>query len=282
MKTSPVLVALALLLLSSCAKEEPANAEPDSYPLAAGIADEASGIADSRANPGNLWVQQDGGNAPELILISHTAQPVKKIFLKGVSNRDWEDMVLAGGPDPARNYIYIGEIGDNASVYNEYAILRFPEPAAATDTVSQVESIRFRYPDGPHDAEAFLIEPGTSDIYIITKRDAKSLLYRIASPYSTTVVNTAVAAGQLPYNLVVSAALQPDGRGIVVKDYLNLYYYPRQSGESIAKALTAGFTNLPYTPEQQGEAVCFSNDNLYYFTLSEKVNSNVSLVRYRK
>jgi hypothetical protein len=145
-----------------------------------------------------------------------------------------------------------------------------------------VDAIRFRYPDGSHDAEAILVEPGTLDIYIITKREAKSQLYKISYPYSTTSENTAQAAGQLPYNFVVSAAITPDGKGVAVKDYLNIYYYPRNAGESVSTVLAKNYTRLTYTPEQQGEALCFSNDGKSYFTLSEKVNAPVSLMVYPK
>jgi hypothetical protein len=283
MKYLLVMVASMATILVACDKNNQMdNNDPLIIPVSEGIVNEVSGIADSKANPGALWVEQDGGNPSELILLSHNAQLQKKIVIKGILNRDWEDMTLATGPDVSKNYIYIGEIGDNATVYNSYAIIRFPEPSSAVDSVLQSDIISFKYPDGAHDAEAFLVEPGSLDIYIITKRETKSLIYKLTYPYSVTTLNSTVAVGQLPYNLVVSAAIQPDGKGVVVKDYSNIYYYPRESGETIQVVLAKNFQRLNYVAEQQGEAICFSNDSQHYFTLSERVNTNVSLYYYRK
>jgi hypothetical protein len=116
-------------------------------------------------------VQEDGGNPPQLILLNHSGTVQKTVYIKGAVNRDWEDMGLAGTD------IYIADIGDNNSVYQEYTFYKFPEPFSSVDTISNFETIRFRYPDRPHDAEAFLVDPSTNDIYIITKRDSSSRIY---------------------------------------------------------------------------------------------------------
>ena len=283
MKNILIMVALQAIFLISCKKAGQTSENiPDSFPVSQGVADEASGIADSKANPGAIWVEQDGGNPPEIILLSHNAQLLKKIPVPGILNRDWEDMCLADGPNPSQNYIYIGEIGDNALVYDSYSIIRFPEPSSSADNISNPEIISFKYPDGSHDAEAFLVEPGSLDIYIITKRETRSLIYKLKYPYSVLSLNTAVAVGQLPYNLVVSAAMQADGKAIVIKDYSTIYYYPRKNGESIPEVLAKSFQRLPYISEQQGESFSFSTDGTHYYTLSERVNTNVSLNYYRK
>lgn len=279
----PVWVVSLSILLASCKKtEEGGVTPPDAYPLTPGVADEVSGIAVSRTNAGYIWAQQDSGNPPELILLDQKGKLVRKIPVKGVPNRDWEDMAVARGPVADRDYIYLAETGDNGAVFQSYAICRFQEPVATADSISQVDLIRFVYPDGPHDAEAILVDPGSLDIYIITKREARSQIYKLAYPYSTTAMNAVVAAGSLPYNYVVSAAVQPDGRGVAVKDYLNIYYYTRNTGESLSTVLSRAYLKLPYTVEPQGEAICFSNDGNYYFTLSENTGSAVSLYRYRR
>jgi hypothetical protein len=143
-----------------------------------------------------------------------------------------------------------------------------------------VETFPVKYEDGAHDAEAIIVEPGSLDIYIITKRDARSGVYVVKYPYSTATLNIATKAGELPYSGVVGAAILSDGTGVAVKDYLTIRYYTRPPGEKIFAALTKSFITLPYQLEQQGEAVCFSNDGKYYFTLSEKQSSAVSLMRY--
>ena len=226
--------------------------------------EEASGIADSKVNPGHLWVEEDSGNPNELHLLKHDGTTQKKIYLAGITNRDWEDMTLSGTD------IYVGEIGDNNAVYPDYAFYKFPEPAMGVDTVRNIETIRFKYPDGSHDAEAFFVEPSTKNIYIITKRDSASRIYKLSAPLSISAMNTAELVGQLPYNGVVSAALSADEKEIIIKTYLALYYYAVTIGEKKEAALQRSYTKLPYVLEPQGEAVCFSAAGDGYYTLSEK------------
>ena len=71
---------------------------PVTKPVVPGVLDEASGIADSKAKPGYLWVEQDGGSPNEIALLSHDGSFLKKISIKSAVNHDWEDMVLANGP----------------------------------------------------------------------------------------------------------------------------------------------------------------------------------------
>jgi hypothetical protein len=199
----------------------------------------------------------------------------KKIHIKNVVNRDWEDMALEG------NEIYIGEIGDNNLVYPFYNFYKFSEPLLSVDTVYNVSNIQFVYPDGSHDAEAFLVDAGTKDIYIITKRDQPSKIYKLTYPYKSATINTATFVGDLDYTGVVGSAISPDGKEIIVKTYTNLYYYTRKNNEEISEALKKDHSKLGYIIEPQGEAVAFAINNSGFFTLSEKGFSNaVSLYFY--
>lgn len=255
---------------------------PLSYPLS-NLINEASGIADSRLNPGYLWVEEDSGNPPQLYLLSHAANAIKKIYLKGAVNTDWEDIALAAGSDAAKKYLYIADIGDNNAVRSSVGFYRLEEPSSTADTVSTFDFIRFVYADGPRDAEAFLVDDASRDIFIITKRDAVSRIYKLSYPYSTSGINTAVFVNSLSYNGVVSAALSNDGAAIITKTYTALNYYPRLAGESIPQTLQKAATPLGYQLEPQGEAVGFALDNSGFYTLSEKGGgSTQSLYFYRK
>ena len=272
-------------LLLACNKELPPSDKTaatafDSIPVvkpAIPIINEASGIADSKINSGYLWVEEDSGNPPQLYLLGHDGKVLKTIYIKGAVNRDWEDMTLAN------DTIYIADIGDNNQTYPDYAIYQFAEPPSSMDTVTSFNTIRFMYPDGSHDAEAFLIDASTKDIYIITKRDNPSKIYKLSFPYSVTSVNTVTLVSSLPYTIVVSAAMSHDGKEIIVKTYTSLYYYTRSPGEMIEQALNKNYTTLPYIPESQGEAITFAADDSGFFTLSEKgFASAVNLYFYKR
>ena len=278
----PFAILFSMVILFACQKGK-ASTTPsyfDSIPIVrtvVPIINEGSGIADSKANPGFLWIEEDSGNPPQLYLISHDGSVTKKIYIKGAVNRDWEDMALVS------NELYIADIGDNAQTSIDYFFYKFTEPTASADTVTDFTAIRFRYPDGSHDAEAFLVDPSTKDIYIITKRDSPSRIYKLAFPYNLVSFNSVEFVGVLRYQGVVSAALSPDQKEIIVKTYTNLYYYQRQTGESLAEAIQKNFTILPYKIEPQGEAVTFANNNSGFYTLSEKaLRESVNLYFYQR
>ena len=243
---------------------------PELFPVATGIIDEASGIADSYSNPGYLWVNEDSKQPTEIYLLSHKGKLGKKIFIKNITNRDWEDICVSNGPDASKKYVYIGETGDNVHAYTNYAIFRFPEPSAAVDTIDQFDKIAFVYPDGPHDCEAFFVEPATKDIYIITKRDVPSKVYKLTYPQSVTNMNTATFVADLAYNGVVAVAYSEKKKELLIKTYGNIFYYKQSGGQSFAELVKKPNVTLSYQVEPQGEAIGFANDDGGFFTLSEK------------
>lgn len=276
MTVRPVKILFLIFLLTAWKKPSTGQqtslfeAQPASYPVKPGKVDEASGIADSKSHPGYLWVEQDSGNPSQIYLISHTGEFYKKVKIKGANNRDWEDMVLANGPEKGKNYIYLGDIGSNNSSATKYFIYRFIEPALNADTVFTYDKLVFQYPDRGHDAEAMLVDNSTKDIYVITKRDKSTGIYKIAYPQSATEINQAIKVGELNFNGIVSAALSPDGKEILMKTYTGVYYWKRKPGQPIEQAIKATPVPVSYQLEPQGEAICFKNDNSGFFTLSEK------------
>lgn len=286
---------LILLLLTSAAcqkatvKEPPApvkgfEATPVAKSLTPGILDEASGIADSKTIPGYLWVEQDGGNTNEISLLSHDGTFLKSITINSAVNQDWEDLLMSGGPVAGTNYIYVADIGDNNLAYSQHAIYRFPEPGPATKEVLDYDKLSFQYPDGAHDADAMLVDNTTKDIYIITKADASSKIYKLPYPQNTTAINTAVFVGSLSLTGATSAAFSPDSKEILVKTYDKIYHWDKKSEQTVEQALAQTPGTLSYQLEPQGEAICFKNDNSGFFTLSERpsIITGVSLNFYKR
>jgi len=257
---------------------------PIAKPLTPLILDEASGIADSKANPGYLWVQQDSGNPNEIALLSHDGILLKKINIKPAVNRDWEDITTGNGPVAGANYIYLADIGDNALAASTYFTYRFTEPASANDTVFNCDKITFQYPDGSHDAEAMLVDNTTKDIYIITKQDSRSRIYKISYPQNTNGINIASLSGSLSFSGVTASAISADGKEILIKTYTSIYYWQRNTTQSIEQTLAANPVTLSSQFEPQGEAICFKNDNSGFFTLSERpaIIASVNLNFYKR
>lgn len=281
-----IFFSLSVFLVALCACQKEISGEPiaisgttyDSIPVAKilnPIINEASGIAASKKNPGYIWVQEDSGNPTELKLIAETGTTLKNIYIKSVINRDWEEMKLCG------NDLYVADIGDNAQVYPTYSIYKFAEPLSTVDTITNVDTIQFKYPDGSHDAEAFLIDPLSKDIFIITKRDFPARVYKLSFPYASMSILT--LEGTIPVLAVTAAALSADGKEILIRTYTSILHYKKESGQSIFQALQSTYKSLPHQMEPMGEAITFAIDNTGFFTLSEKSSaSSVNLYFYRK
>lgn len=114
---SLALVSLFLLLsvASSCQKSGnhigSAFVETPSITQLSTTINESSGVADSRINPGYLWVVEDSGNPPALSLLGHDGKILKTVHIRSAINHDWEEMAIAKGPDPALDYLYVADIG---------------------------------------------------------------------------------------------------------------------------------------------------------------------------
>ena len=236
---------------------------------------EASGLVASRRNPGYLWTEEDSGNPNQIQLIHPNGQIVARFTLDGLTNYDWEDIAVGPGPLPNQSYLYVAEIGDNDLQYPEKIMYRFPEPALVGKKlpyeghISAIETIRLKLPDGPQNAEAMLIDPATTDLFILSKGD-HSTLYRAAFPQSVRHPTMMTRQVVLPFSRVTSANISPDGHEILIRTYRQLFYYKRQPGESITDALKRTPRLLPLADEPQGEAVGWAIDGSGYYTTSEQ------------
>jgi hypothetical protein len=235
---------------------------------------EVSGIAASRQNPGVLWVHNDSGDAARLFAINKTGDLLGICNVQGATNRDWEDIAIGPGPDPNRQYLYIGDIGDNAAKYAQVTVYRVPEPKLGTSafgamTIGPAEAIRLTYPGGPRDAETLLVDPPTRDIYVIAKRELFSKVYRAGYPQSTTQTTQMDAVTVLPWGFATGGDVSPDGSRVIVRGMFNASMWVRPAGEPLWRAFTGKQTPLPLVAEPQGEGICFDSDGLGYFTISE-------------
>jgi hypothetical protein len=264
------------------------SAQPLGYLQSADL-NEASGLIASRSNDLYLWTHNDSGGSPTLFLVSTIGADSGRFVLSGTNNVDWEDIAIGPGPDAGVQYLYVGDIGDNRAVRENLTIYRFPEPdlnirdIPTSQNVANVESINFVYSNGARDAESLLVDPVTRDIYIISKREAQVGLYVLPFPQDVAQIDTAQFLINIPFTSFTAADISIDGSEILVKNYFNIYYWRRASGQTIAEALTAEPQKLNYAPEPQGESICFSNTGNGFYTLSEMdANQPVPILFYRR
>lgn len=249
---------------------------------------ELSGIASSQNYAGVLYVHEDSGNSNEVYISNTKGEDLGKIILDGVSNRDWEDIAYGPGPDPAKKYIYVAEIGDNDSKYSSVFIYRFPEPVIDVNSSGNMvhvtpDKLQFTYPKGAVNAESLLIDPLTKDLYIATKEQSKSTLYVAKYPQSSTTSTVLTPLALLPFDLLTAGDISSDGTEILLRNTGQIWYWKRGLNETVAKTILRKPLDAPYSRnEHQGEAVCFAADGSGYFTTSEtkKFPGSISAVSF--
>jgi hypothetical protein len=237
---------------------------------------EASGIAASRQNPGVLWTHNDSGGKNRLFALNAKGKHLGVYTIAGVAARDWEDIAVGPGPLEGKDYIYIGDIGDNGREYEYKYIYRIPEPkvdssqAPVDTTLFGAETIAVFYPRANYDAEAMLVDPLTKDIYILTKGDTSSHVFRDAYPQALKRGTRLEPIATLRLGWVVGGDISPSGDEILVKTYPAIYYWTRSPGQNLRQAFEKTPVTLPYVLEPQGEAVGWKADGNGYYTVSEE------------
>lgn len=224
---------------------------------------ESSGLARSMRHPGVLWTMEDSGNAPRLYAIGPDGRTRATLTL-AVDSRDWEAMSTGPG-----DTLWVGDIGDN-SASRDVGILvhRLPEPARLVNATVHPTSYRLVYPDGPHDAEAMVVDPA-GRVWIATKELLGGGLYRTPAPPRAGERTVLERVGEVP-SIVTDGTLLPDGR-MVLRTYGRAYVYVGPGG-----ALLQSFA-LPR--QEQGESVAPAQSGDALVVGSEGADSPVWLVQ---
>lgn len=246
--------------------------------------DELSGLAASINNPGLLWTQNDSGNGAEIFLIDQKLNLKQTYSLKGIENRDWEDIAVGPGPDSTKNYIYIAEIGDNDASFQLKYIYRFEEPVWHQEEkkikITVFDTITFQLPDGIKDLETLLIDPNTKDLIVISKRERPVYVYQIKYPYSIRGTITASKVGPLQLTQITGGDVSPDGSEVLLKNYKHIYYWHSTAEIPVVDLLKAMPREIPYEEEPQGESIAWARDNSGFYTISEKVQGKKSFLYF--
>lgn len=246
---------------------------------------EASGIVASRQNPAVLWTHNDTGYPGSVFAISTNGTPLGRWYVPTAFFGNYEDIAIGPGPNPEHQYIYLGDIGDNNLFRQSIRVFRFPEPAVyphfsnAPPVLPLVgaQEIELRYPDGPFDAEALLVDPLTGDLFIPTKQTNSARLYRATraeldsgGPVTMTFIRE-MSSGDA-FRSVGAGDISFDGRLIIMRRNGRVWSWNRSPTQTVGDALAGTGTRQQVAANESnlnGEALGFDAYARGYYTTTE-------------
>lgn len=224
--------------------------------------DESSDLARSGTHDDVWWTSNDSGDSARIFAIDKTGQVLAEVTYDGQA-RDVEAIGIG-----TNKRIYVGDIGDNLSNQDTITVYSLPEPEQLQDQRVKARAYKFKYPDGPHNAEALLVNPQTNRLYIVTKEAPKGGIYAAPTPdeMSRTEVNDLTKLGTAP-GIITDGTFTPDGRRVLLRSVNSLTVWSWPAMKQLATA--------PLPLQIVGESLAMGpNDDTVYFG-SEGKNSAV-------
>jgi hypothetical protein len=228
---------------------------------------ESSGLA---AAGSSLYTVNDGGSRLRVFVLDRTCR-VRRTIEAPLDPYDVED--LARTPDGT---LWLADTGDNSLARSTVALERIRPDGTAT-------LFRLTYPDGPHDAEALLVDRSGRP-YIVTKEPLSSGVYTPDGPLSAqrptalrkvrtlTLGPTGTAGGPVgtaSQVLVTGGAVSADGRLLVLRTYTDAYVWSAPDGDLEAALRSQSLRRLPLPATEQGEGIAVSPDGRSLLTSTE-------------
>lgn len=225
---------------------------------------ELSGLGSSPFQDGVFYGHNDSGDTARFFRMSREGRITATFTLTGATAKDWEDMAVVN--IAGRAWVYLADIGDNNRQRADVVIYRTREPEAGVASRNLTfETYRLKYPDGPRDAEAFLVDPRNGDFYIVSKAATGSSVYHLPAPARsggyrlTKLGDLPIATGGLGGNLVTAADWSHDGKYVVVRTYSGAREYPVPANRRDWFKQPHVTVELPV--EKQGEAICYNRSS---------------------
>lgn len=247
---------MALLTLGA------AQPAPSPRPLCSPPQPELAELSGLAADGQRWFAVPDGGQRLEVYVLDPASCAIDDVVTADVNPYDVEDLALAS--DGA---LWLADTGDNDLDRDTVALHRLTRDGEAT-------LFRVAYPDGPHDAEALVLD-GAGTPYIVTKvalgpagvyRPAAPLenpgptpLQRVGSVRLGPTDTVGGPSGAVGSTLVTGAATSNDGGVLALRTYTDAYLYAVPGGD-VAAALDRTPVRIPLPSEPQGEAVALAPD----------------------
>ena len=249
-----------------------------------------------RAGPADPpGTRMDSGAKARIYAIDVDGKTRGRIKLESADNKDWEDIAaFAKNGDP---YLLVADIGDNDAKRKSVRLYVVAEPDLSDDVLVQQKAeqeIRFRYPDGPRDAEAIAVDVENERALILSKRDLPPKLYAVPLRADSDDAIDAELLGTVttlpkPSRRDVEFApktkqwhwqptamdIADDGSAIVILTYSAVYFFTRENGEDWLSALQRPPLAFPIDNIRDAEAIAFAPGGESIFVTVEKKHAPI-------
>ncbi|TWT92666.1 hypothetical protein [Stieleria varia] len=192
---------------------------------------ESSGIGFSHRNADRFWTHNDSGDKPRLFAFDTAGRQTGVCRISDAKSIDWEAMASYVDQGPR---LLVADCGDNDEKRKFITMYLFDEPNP--DQQSKVEimqTLRVRFPDGPHNCEAVAVDTQRRQILLATKEPLLSRLYTVPLPgrtnHSATSEQTASAVGQIVMPMVTGMDINRRTGEIWMTSYFHACRLPRPS-----------------------------------------------------
>jgi sugar lactone lactonase YvrE len=234
---------------------------------------ESSGLA---AAGDSLYTVNDGGTRLRVFVLDRACR-VRRTVEAALDPYDVEDLART-----ADGTLWLADTGDNALTRSTVALERLRPDGTAT-------LFRLTYPDGPHDAEALLLDRSGRP-FIVTKEPLSSGVYTPDGPLSARRPTTLRRVRTLSFGptgttggpvgvasqvLVTGGAVSADGRLLVLRTYTDAYVWPAPDGDLEAALRTGDSRRIPLPATRQGEGIAVSPDGRALLTSTEGLPGRV-------
>lgn len=179
--------------------------------------------------------------------------------------------------------VWVGETGDNGT-HPPHRIFRFAEPTFTPGGAAEVvtppfATTTFTYPDGQTpNAEAIVVDPATSAVYVLSKQAAPAPVFRVPFPATDATPADVVATpvGSIDLAIITAADPHPCRTALLVRQYGALWHLTAPPPfERLFDPAQVTTTQVEVASESVGEAVAWSRDGADYLTTHEGVGAAV-------
>ena len=258
---------------------------------------EISGMVASRTAPGVFWVHNDSGDTARIFALREDGTLLGEYALPSATANDWEDISMGPGEESGRDYLYIGDTGDNLRQRPFITVYRVLEPEVARDqslitqNLNEVEAFELEYPSAPatvYDCEAMLVDPANGGLYLITKQaDGESIAKvfhaaALSGESRTPLVEVAsLSLGGTRFTKVTGADIRPSGGEVVLRLYGGVKLWRYSGSPNLGDVFSTPSCAVLVRLEPQSEAIAYGADGRDLYTTSEQATGDPQpILRY--